>query len=540
MNKIFIKSARNLIIVSLLFFSGFHSISTESDIDHNAMQTHIKMQIELTNGLIISAWPMYCHDMHHTGQSPYSTISNTGDLKWKVQVSGGIDSSPVIGTDRTIYVGGTTYYGPLYAINSNGSIKWQYRTGFWITSSPAIADDGTIYVGSWDCYFYAINSNGTLKWRFYTGVIKSSPAIANDGTIYIGSDTANCIFALNLNGTLKWRFNTSGAVECSPAIGDDTTVYITSNGNILYAIFSNNGTQKWSFSKGAFLGSPAIGNDGTIYVASQDGYLYAVYQNGSMKWRSPIGWGSGHVPSIANDETIYIGGDDLYAFYPNGTRKWTFNPGGFYDATSESQAISSDGTIYYGVTNNTGADGYLIAVNPDGTERWREWICNDHVWSSPAIGDDGTVYIGASLFGTGFYGVLYAFGPLDPNAPTAPTVTGQTNGKIRKTYTYIFTSTSPLGHHISYLIDWGDGTTSDWIGPYASGTALTLNHSWQNKGTYLIRARAKDTDNLWGPWGELQITMPFSYEPPQFLFIHWLLERFPHAFPILRYFLNLN
>jgi hypothetical protein len=139
--------------------------------------------------------------------------------------------------------------------------------------------------------------------------------------------------------------------------------------------------------------------------------------------------------------------------------------------------------------------------------------------------------------GTG-KGNLYAFGPLDPNAPTAPTITGQINGKIKKIYTYTFTSTSPLDHTISYLINWDDGTTTDWLGPYNSGTTLSLNHSWTYKGTYIIKARAKDINNLWGPEGTLSVTMPCSYDTPVMSFLEKILERFPHAFPILRYILS--
>ena len=36
-------------------------------------------------------------------------------------------SSPVIGTDGTIYIGSSDYY--LYAVNPFGSLKWRYQTG---------------------------------------------------------------------------------------------------------------------------------------------------------------------------------------------------------------------------------------------------------------------------------------------------------------------------------------------------------------------------------------------------------------------------
>ncbi len=149
---------------------------------------------------------------------------------------------------------------------------------------------------------------------------------------------------------------------------------------------------------------------------------------------------------------------------------------------------------------------------------------------------DGTVYI--ESMSDLVVGYLYAFVPLDPNAPTAPTITGQTKGKIKTTYTYTFTSTSPPGKNISYAVDWGYGTTTEWLGPYNSGTSLTLNHSWGEKGIYTVKARAKDTDNILGPWGTLSVTMPFSHDLPVINFLEKILERFPHTFPILQHLME--
>ena len=37
----------------------------------------------LSSGPMDSAWPMYCQNVRHTGQSPYSTINNPGIEKWR-------------------------------------------------------------------------------------------------------------------------------------------------------------------------------------------------------------------------------------------------------------------------------------------------------------------------------------------------------------------------------------------------------------------------------------------------------------------------
>ena len=69
-----------------------------------------------------------------------------------------------------------------------------------------------------------------------------------------------------------------------------------------------------------------------------------------------------------------------------GTQKWAFETG---DNVSSSPAIGSDGTIYVGSW-----DKKLYALNPDGTEKWA-FETGNSVGSSPAIGSDGTIYVGS-------------------------------------------------------------------------------------------------------------------------------------------------
>jgi len=497
--------------------------------------------VSLRNGSV-SPWPMYCHDQRHTGQSEYSTTNNPGVEKWRITLSGDVWGGPVIDAEGNIYMG---TWGRLYAFYPNGTIKW-FREPLGIESTPVIGDDGIIYVGL--AYtsprLIAFYPNGTVKWQYGTGDgIFSSPVIGADGTIYFGHDHGwdGYIIALYSNGTLRWQYHAGGVVHSSPALGENGTVYCGSHDGNLYALYPTNGTLKWAFHTGGWVArGPAIADDGTIYCDSWDGYLYALYPNGTLRWKTG-GYLAGTTPVIGADGTIYVGNEQLTAIYPeNGSVKWSCALGPDRTIRGSSPAISADGTIYFGTWIDTSSGwwgGEIIAVNPDGTERWRRLIANDFVNSGPAIGSDGTVYIG-STWETG--GHLHAFGSLDPNAPVAPTITGQINGRIKRTYDYTFTSTSPRGSQIYYLIDWGDGTTTDWLGPCNSGEPITMKHSWSDKGTYNITARAKDTDNRWGPWGNLSVTMPLSYEPPHFQFLKWLLERFPNAFPILRFILNFN
>ena len=68
------------------------------------------------------------------------------------------------------------------------------------------------------------------------------------------------------------------------------------------------------------------------------------------------------------------------------TLKWSFTTG---DMVWSSPAIGADGTIYVGSNDNN-----LYAINPDGTLKW-SGTTGDMVRSSPAIGADGTIYVGS-------------------------------------------------------------------------------------------------------------------------------------------------
>jgi len=57
---------------------------------------------------------------------------------------------------------------------------------------------------------------------------------------------------------------------------------------------------------------------------------------------------------------------------------------------SSSPAIGSDGTIYVGSSDNK-----LYAINNNGTEKW-SFLTNGYISTSPAIGSDGTIYVKSS------------------------------------------------------------------------------------------------------------------------------------------------
>jgi len=425
-----------------------HCISKESNIYDNLESEKIRKTEETMQPLdgppMESPWPVYCHDVRHTGRSPYSTVDTWEEI-WRFRIDSWPDGGPSVDDNGIVYIG--SYY--LDAVYPNGTLKWKFDTNGIIKSCPAIDEEGTIYVGntySDSDFLYALNPNGTLKWKYWVGRdIFSSPTIGDDGTIYFGSGgdypPTGSINAVYPNGSTKWEFNVNHVVYSSPAIGYDGTIYCGSHDTYLYALYPNNGTVKWKYKTGNWIRvSPCIDDDGTIYVVSLDNYLHAVNPDGSLKWKTDVRAGTS--PTIGQDGTIYCGYKKLHAINPmNGSVKWTFNVGGTMRGGTPCNSI--DGTIYVGTSDG----GEIIAVNTDGTLKWRKSI--GECESPPAIGEDGTVYIG----GHNLY--LHAFGWCELEADANGPYYGQINESIQ------FQGSAKGGYRPhSYHWDFGDGNDS--------------------------------------------------------------------------------
>jgi outer membrane protein assembly factor BamB len=330
-------------------------------------------------------------------------------------------SSPAVSDDGTIYVGSTDTR--LYALDQKGIIIWTYETGDQIVASPAIGSDGTVYIGSADRQLYAINPDGTLKWVYPTkAVLTSSPALAADGTIYVAGtfldQTFICsvedqnpvqlgsFYAINQNGTLQWSITLSGPVNSSPVIADDGTIYIGSGGHLV------EGSEPENISYDRIdpcnVTTPIPASDANPFLPV-NGHVYAINPDGTIKWDF---YAMGNVDSsaaIGADGTIYIGSDYatwgfsnavevfpigslttgfLYAINPDGTLIWVTD---LYGDVKSSPAIGSDGTIYVGSDKED-----VFALNADdGTIKW-VFPTRGPVRSSPALAMDGTIFIGSS------------------------------------------------------------------------------------------------------------------------------------------------
>jgi outer membrane protein assembly factor BamB len=286
-------------------------------------------------------------------------------------------------------------------------------------SAPKNASDG----GAFDGGDAGFNDAGA---QFNDASAPSIPPIGPSSMFHVDArHTGRSPFRLPANAPKEvMHVATAGAVVSSPAIGEDGRVFFGSHDKSIYAA-DGNGQVAWRKATNDLVwGSPALGPGGVVYIGSDDDHLYALdAADGSVRWSfqaGPCRVATGVGPegarcdvdgvTVAPDGTIYAAADGLYALAPDGKLKWKFSPGATHCASHP--AVGPDGTIYVGCH-----DDALYAIGPDGNKRW-DFRAGDDVDSSPAVSPDNVVYVGSddhklyALSATGLRWAVTTGGPI--------------------------------------------------------------------------------------------------------------------------------
>ena len=288
---------------------------------------------------VASAWPTENRNFRHTSDS--STPGPAlGCTKWQFTTDSSLAGSPVIGKDGNICL--LCISGKLYSLDPNGNELWTFDANSTVLTSPAVGPDGSIYFGTESGRLFAISPQGFVRWTFDTFILGAyTPAVSADNKIYFGTADGT-FYCLAPDGSEKWHYTI-------PANGFWITPILT---------------------------PPSIDPDGTVYFGGLSTFLYAADSDtGQIKWAKNFG----QLDDPLDPNSNYVGG-------------WIFS----------SAIIADDGTIYISPIY----DSNLYALNPaDGSTRWQTLLAaptsyqpnlryqNPTVWSTPALGPDGTIYI---------------------------------------------------------------------------------------------------------------------------------------------------
>ena len=241
---------------------------------------------------------------------------------------------------------------------------------------------------------------------------------------------------------------------------------------------------------------------------------------------------------VNNEATNYPGKLRIYVIELESTLWNDFNGNPYYHAfldfpVNQAIDIPAGDTLSGTVTWDGAASGYpgitqdniqvILAVFDDEAHQ---------SYSDPPSGNPFWAYYSDECVAAEFEAA-----PNEP--PETPTITGETNGVAGETYNYTFCTTDPNGDNVYYIIDWGDDTANETIGPFPSGICSEASHTWAEEGDYTIKAKAQDSNGAESDWGTLEITMPVNYQIYNYPLLQLFLERFPNAFLLLRQLLEI-
>ncbi len=136
-------------------------------------------------------------------------------------------------------------------------------------------------------------------------------------------------------------------------------------------------------------------------------------------------------------------------------------------------------------------------------------------------------------------GDLWWFNTGRNDRPIVITIDGPTQVKPNEEHEYTFIATDRENDSVSYYIEWGDGTITNWTPWQPAGPpGYTESHSWAKKGTYQINCTAKDKYGE-GDRATLKVSVPRNKALNINSYFIKFLEKHLYLFPLLRRILGL-
>jgi len=191
---------------------------------------------------------------------------------------------------------------------------------------------------------------------------------------------------------------------------------------------------------------------------------------------------------------------------PDGPDEWIRD----VECTFSAVATDPEGEhVYYLFDWGDGTNSGWLGPYPSG-----QTVDAEHAWSE--LGDYEVKVKAKDIWGVvSEWSEASVISIVENQDPYKPNISGShwVIGGIE--YDYTFVATDPDGHDIYYRVDWDDGSNTGWLGPYNSGEAITLGHTWTEKGKYWIKAWSKDTLNGMSGQANFLVNVPFCGLPSQ-------------------------
>lgn len=381
-----------------------------------------------------NAWPMFQHDIGHTGRSPFlgPGFSETLLVETLIEGEGDYFNTPVIDSSGILYLKARieSKYG-VYAFYPDGTQKWYYPASLNPSSSVVLASNGDVlfytYIENQEIALVMLDSEGTFKWeKILTDFYPIGYPVINNNIIYLFSYSSltatSGLVSLNLETKeVDWTYEVEGYVRgFSPTIAQDNVIYFGQK-DILYAI-NPDGTEKWTrkfisdckyYTCYPEVLTPIIGDNNILYVLVRK----------ESDWRALQGEGTFdhlHVIDLENPmmdkwETKFqavfhpvldSNGNVYVIFWRDGSSGGVLNLIGFNSqgdliineqlgrGNSKLMVVDSEDNIYVFRTYYSSTTLHIFNVNKPEKQK----IVNStfrYINDNPSLGNNRTLYVAA-------------------------------------------------------------------------------------------------------------------------------------------------
>lgn len=136
---------------------------------------------------------------------------------------------------------------------------------------------------------------------------------------------------------------------------------------------------------------PCLTRQGHVFLTDGKN-LVRVNPDGEQAWTKPLASWTHFQPAARPDGGAVCAaqGKGLTSFHPDGTESWTW--GKDLEISSISPAVGPDGSVYVCAKRSKPHQNYVVALDPDGTERWRAEV-SMHSSAPPVLHEDGRVSV---------------------------------------------------------------------------------------------------------------------------------------------------
>jgi hypothetical protein len=167
---------------------------------------------------------------------------------------------------------------------------------------------------------------------------------------------------------------------------------------------------------------------------------------------------------------------------------------------------------------------YIICSTVDAPNNRYDWgVTINNLYPNGSIywSEDGEEW----FFDTALDTTFKTYGR-NNHPPASSEINGPDMGQPGVEYEFCINVSDSDNDTIYVLWDWGDGTTSEWGGPYESETEICDSHVWDETGTYQITVSIHDCYGLYGPEVSYTFKCPRNKAIQNKIFLQ-ILEFFP-------------